>query len=242
MTFFAARTNKKPSTNRGFTIIEMIVVISIFAIMAGLVLFRYRDYESELNLEATAQDIALAIQQAQNYAVSGRYPTLTLLQQQTPNLIPTDWRPSYGVYFDAAYPKQFAFFFDALSVQPGDTGYLSLGTAGRGYLTDPSPFGIGSCASAGMECINTTTITNDVSISMICTGDASNCIPANASTNMSIVFTRPFPNASTVVAMPGGTGNVINNDVRIRLTSDNTGKIRDVVITPLGQIRVEAIN
>ena len=66
-------------------------MITIFGILAGLVLFRYRDYQAAIDLENTAQDIALEIQKAENDAIAGLYPPLnTQYNQVAP---PAGWRP-----------------------------------------------------------------------------------------------------------------------------------------------------
>ena len=87
--------NKKIKKNRGFTYVELIVVLSIFAIMTSLVIFNYGAFQAKVDVENYANDIALKIVQAQKDAMSGKQPTD--LQQQ-PTVSP--WKPSYGVFFD----------------------------------------------------------------------------------------------------------------------------------------------
>jgi prepilin-type N-terminal cleavage/methylation domain-containing protein len=230
--------------SRGFTIVEMIVVISIFAILAGMVLFRYNDYIAEINLENTAQDIALEIQQAENNAIDGQYPTLAT--GQTP--VPADWRPSYGVYFEVGgHPKQLEYYFDRESVQPGDPDYLELGAYGRGYLSDPAPFT--ACGVGSSECESIFTITDDVSIEYLCEGEMNQCGPGLAvGNNLALTFTRPFADLFAIQGAFGtsnddvGTNNILKSgDIRIRIKSSTTGKERDIVVSQLGQIHVETV-
>lgn len=234
---------QKKKTSRGFTIVEMVVVISIFGVLASLVLFRYKSFQSAINLENTTQDIALQVQQAQNYAVAGRYPSLA--QGQGAPL--ANWRPSYGVYFDtstAANTKKLAFFFDKQSQQPGDANFaLEGGPEGRGYFNDNPPFST-LCGAAQSECLNLITITDDTSIEKICQGLMSECTNNSQGnplgTNISLVFTRPFPERIAYV-LQSGTPIRVTNNIRIRVKSDTTGKSRDIVITPLGQIHIETV-
>jgi prepilin-type N-terminal cleavage/methylation domain-containing protein len=228
---------QKLSSNKqgGFTIIEMVVVIAIFGIMAGLVLFKYKDFNSAINLENTSQDIALQIQKAENDALAGRYPVTT-------HLPPAAWRTSYGVYFDTATPKQFVSFFDAASLQPSDPSYNAVTVNNRGYISGPMPITApGSCGNTSPECLNIFSITDDSSIQKICTGlTMVGCTGAvSPPGNISLVFTRPFSDLIAVSVSP--VPKAMLGDIRIRLKSDTTGKRRDIVVTQLGQIRIESV-
>lgn len=222
--------------NRGFTIIEMIVVISIFAIMAGLVLFRYREYQANINLENTTQDIALQIQKAETDAISGRYPALANGQS-----VPVNWKPSFGVYFDSATPKEFKYFFDYqsyLSDTPVALGAFSPDGALPGVRGVMDGGGL-TCGNTSTECTNVITITNDAQIQMICRGALATCAQ-NSYPNVSLVFTRPFPDRSAI-GVAGGVSVLTNQDMRIRVGSEASTRVRDIVITPLGQIRIEKV-
>ena len=81
--------NKK--NKRGFTIIEMLVVLAIFAIMSSIVIFQYPTFQAQIDLKNTATDVALQIVQAQKDAVNGKL--------NTTKSVSNPWTPSYGVYF-----------------------------------------------------------------------------------------------------------------------------------------------
>ncbi len=51
--------------NKGFTLIEFVVIISIFAIMAGVALVNFAGFKSNVGLNNLAHDIALTVRQAQ---------------------------------------------------------------------------------------------------------------------------------------------------------------------------------
>jgi prepilin-type N-terminal cleavage/methylation domain-containing protein len=98
---------KKNKYNRGITMIELIVVISIFLILTSITIFNYGQFRSSLSIQNLADDISLVIRKAQSYS--------TGVQQQG------EFSGSFGVHFTAddsdpghyyGYNKQFILFFD----------------------------------------------------------------------------------------------------------------------------------
>ena len=225
----------------GFTIVEMIVVMSIFAMMAGLVLFRYRDFGGGINLENTTQEIALEIQKAQNYAVSGRYPSLSTNPFQAPP--DANWRPSYGVYFSINSPKQFVFFFDANNGTADNLGQY--GDLGRGIF-DQASTGSGdglvnlTCATTNgiglvAECLDKITIASNETIYDLCHGATCGL------SNLSLVFTRPFPDRIAMYSSSYLSHQpVAIDDARVRVKGEALSGCRDIYITPLGQISIKS--
>lgn len=63
--------DKKIPLQGGFTLIEFVVVMIIFAIMSSVSLFNYNAYRNRIEYTNLAQDIALTIRQAQVYGLSG---------------------------------------------------------------------------------------------------------------------------------------------------------------------------
>lgn len=55
----------------GFSLIEFVVIISIFAVMAGIGLFNFRGFQTDVSLTNLAHDIALTIKRAQSEGTSG---------------------------------------------------------------------------------------------------------------------------------------------------------------------------
>lgn len=60
------------TTQKGFTLIEMITVVAIFTIMSSIVLFNYNKFRSDTILTNMAYEVALSIREAQIYGVSVR--------------------------------------------------------------------------------------------------------------------------------------------------------------------------
>ena len=154
--------NKK---NRGFTYVELIVVLSIFAIMSSIVIFNYGTFQAKVDVNNYANDIALKIVQAQKDALSGRSVSIGSTFQHN---------PSYGVHFDLTNNKSFSYFAD---------------------LDGSKYFDGSTCpGSIGQECLSQMNITKGNSISEIKYTSAFSLNGNYASAdinNVDITFTRP---------------------------------------------------
>ena len=138
--------------NKGMSYVELIVVLAIFATISSVVVFNYGAFQSKVDINNLASDIALQVVQAQKSSISGLLPTLTTV---------SPWKPSYGVYFNIATPKQFIYFVDLNNANGYDTG----------------------------EALNTINITKNNSISRI--DSYVGATPTQIITPLSIVFKRP---------------------------------------------------
>jgi prepilin-type N-terminal cleavage/methylation domain-containing protein len=63
-------TNYQLSTNQGFTLVEVIVVIAIFTVLTGVVFANYKGFTGGTVLSNAAYSVALSIRQAQVYGIS----------------------------------------------------------------------------------------------------------------------------------------------------------------------------
>ncbi len=106
--------NKQNNITKGFTLIELIVSIAIFAIMTSLLLSKYGNFNQGILLTNLAYDVALTIRNAQSYGLNVKS------SDRASNLF--DY--PYGVHFDANN-EVFTFFADVNSNgdynNPGDT-------------------------------------------------------------------------------------------------------------------------
>lgn len=93
----------------GMTYVEMIVVLSIFAIMTSIVLFNYGSFQSKVDIKNLASDMALRIVEAQKSSNSGLLPD-PLRQALIVN--PSTWKPAYGFYVSSSSNKSFIYFTD----------------------------------------------------------------------------------------------------------------------------------
>lgn len=95
----------KSDPRRGFTLAEMVVVLSIISIMAVIILGNRNQYTERLSLKSETYKTSLYIRQAQVNSLNVKGFT------KGPN--PTNFGASYGVHFDADYPNdEFKFFAD----------------------------------------------------------------------------------------------------------------------------------
>jgi prepilin-type N-terminal cleavage/methylation domain-containing protein len=91
---------RKSISAKGFSLIEMIVVIGIISLLSTVTLSNYKEVSSQISLENLVQQIALTIRQAQVYGISVVKGTGSVY-------------PSYGVHFDISTPTSFILFIDS---------------------------------------------------------------------------------------------------------------------------------
>ncbi len=89
--------------NRGFTLIEMIVVLAIIVIITGIVIFNVGTERQNSVLLRSAQKLSLDLRRAQNYALSSKsFKTLG---------VPCGW----GVHFNGMGSTSYIIFADMAS-------------------------------------------------------------------------------------------------------------------------------
>lgn len=142
--------------------IELIIVLSIFALMSSVVLYNHRGFQAKVDIKNLANDIALKIVEAQKSANFGSLPPSPQL-----GMIISGWKPSYGVHFDlSADNKRFI------------------------YFTDVNNNDVYEGSTCGGECLESITITKGNSISAIDVFYQGSSTGSSFS-NMTISFARP---------------------------------------------------
>ncbi len=85
----------------GFTLVELLVTISIFVVLTGVVLFNQNNFDNSVLLNNLAYDTALTIRQAQSYGVNTKESNIA------------GTFTSFGVYYDRlASNTNFVLFAD----------------------------------------------------------------------------------------------------------------------------------
>ena len=98
----------------GFTLVEMIVTVGIFAVITSVVFAGYRDFDGGIVLTNLAYEIAITIRQAQVYGLSVRDASGG----------PSPFNVRYGIHLPGLIPNAFILFADVND----DQTYTSLVT------------------------------------------------------------------------------------------------------------------
>lgn len=208
----------------GFTLVELLVVVAIFMVVSGLVIFNYSNFRSTVSLENLAQDIALTVRKAQVFALGVKGVNAQF--------------PGYGIHInlDSATTttttsvrgnsKSFIFFAD-IPLSPGTPGAVG----DKQYNMRSGIPCDGSSLGAGNECVDIVTITTPDEIRSICTS-ASTCYTSGS---LDIVFTRPNPEASICYIPSSGIASCSNSHVDIIVAAQD-GTTKSVTVWNTGQI------
>jgi len=202
---------------KGFTLLEMLVVLSISTIIIGIVLFNYRDADSSLIMRNLAYEVSLTIRQAQTYGLGVR---------------------DSGVgnnAFDVAYGVQFA--GSGAGADANDTFYLFADIynngANRARLCNQTDSDNPCTSQAAEEVLEALSLTRQITFSSIVgNSTTSNPVPLRSDQYLNITFKRPNPDAT--INLDGED----MNDVTITLIGPNGSKV-DVYVNTAGQISVQ---
>jgi len=174
-------SNNKKTTKSGYSLIELLVVMGIIFLLAGVTLINHNRFGREIDLENTAYNVALTIRQAQAFGINRRDSLSTGFEEPKP----------YGVYFKT----------NVLSPVPGisDESFMVFiddegGAFGTDNLFSKNSGSSSSCiANSSDECISIVTLTKGVYISELCAGDnEATCTEVD---ELHITFKRPNPDA-----------------------------------------------
>ena len=133
--------------NRGFTLIEVLVVVAILGILAAIVVPRIMDRPDEAKRTAAKVDIAGLVQALKLYRLdNGTYPTseqglVALVQRPTTNPVPGNWKQ--GGYLERL-PKD-PWGSDYQYLYPGVKGEIDVYSLG----SDQARGGEGNAADIG---------------------------------------------------------------------------------------------
>ncbi len=211
------KTNQK-----GFTFIEIVVVLGIFAVITSVVLFNFKDFSSGVSLQNLTQQIALQVSSMQRSALAGKQPFALAAPGFSTLMSPgqdrSAWVPSYGVCF-TTNPNKCRFS------QQGQTGAVNAFSL---FADDYNDYKFDNID----ERLDVIEITGGDYIYEVCVNEqtsTSNCVD-----EVIVVFERP--NASPKIMY--GNGWVSSaNDLTVKVRSPE-GLQREVVIWKSGQVEV----
>ncbi len=211
----------------GFTLVELLVTLSIFTILTGVVLFNQSKFNSTILLTDLAYDTALTVRQAQMYGINIKEFN-TGASGDTGNFVP------YGVHFATSSPKSFILFADltySSSTEGNDGRY------GKNTLATIDP----SICQIEKGCVSRYSIKRGNYIKQICeeeldvTQKACSTSPDTSKSSLDVVFKRPNPDAqirfndSTTVSSVGIATIILGNP---------DGNIRKVRVRSNGLIEI----
>jgi prepilin-type N-terminal cleavage/methylation domain-containing protein len=204
-------------TKKGFTLLEMLVVLSISTILVGVVIFNYRDADSSLIMRNLAFEVSLTIRQAQTYGLGVR-------DSQDEN---NAFDIAYGVQFlgpvDGVANDTFFLFADT-----NNTGTSQLRKCNQSVSGDP-------CTNLnGEEVLDSLSLTRQITFDRISGNPSSGTgeVELSQGEPLNITFKRPNPDAT--INLDGED----MNDVTLTLMGPNGSKI-DVYVNTAGQISVQ---
>lgn len=212
----------------GFTLIELMVVVGIFAFMSALILANYPRFNAQIILENTAHEVALEVRQAQSFGLGVRETSRG-----------SEEYPAYGVYIpeidgDSENKTKVYLYAD---------------------INNDQMYEGGTCVPGTGECIEVLTLRNHF-VAALC-GDMKtdhssvdvfrtmdDVIHFNTTyplycdkDSIDILFTRPNPDALPRSFIDAGS-ETVHNDIAI-VVSTPKGNVRTVVVWSTGQITVE---
>ncbi len=206
---------------KGFTILEMLMVLAIFTIITSVVMFQYGEFNSKTIMSNMAYEVALSIRQAQVYSLSVRGEAGA-----------TSFDNHYGVYINKEMSdKEIAFFIDRMAAN-GDEPDGICSSDGATCLT---------CIEGG-ECLEKITLTRDITIDSLCVDvgiepiDEDGVCLGESVDDLTVTFERPNPNSVIYVdgALQTGSSAAI-------ILKTNFGNKSAILVRPSGQISVQAI-
>lgn len=207
------RSHKNIDHAAGFSIIELIVTLSIFVVISSVLLFNYNSFNKRITLDMLAHQIGQWVRDAQVSAMSVKRARAD-----------TGKFPGYGLHFDMTKPDRFVYFADVNGNKRYDTG---------GVCGDPTS----ECEREVkiLQGNKLYALCGDVPSGAISTTE---CIsPLGASLRFDILFLRPDPDAKIYGDLNGASFPTPYSRAEIIVTSP-TDYRRTIVVWTTGQISV----
>ena len=208
---------------RGFTLIEMLVVLAIIVVISAIVFTGENNFNRSFFITNTVYDVALTLRQAQTYGLSSQAYGATQ-------------NAGYGIYISNESPSTYVMFADVGGSDPPDN--CDTGTAGTPTAKP------GNCLYDGAgEQVQSFTLGNGFAITNFCIVPASgsaNCYtPADDPTQaLSMVFSRP--NEDAIINTVSGSGSATVATSACFTISDSVGDSRYVSVAQSGRVAIAA--
>ncbi|OHA84428.1 MAG: hypothetical protein A2937_01690 [Candidatus Yonathbacteria bacterium RIFCSPLOWO2_01_FULL_47_33b] len=189
--------------------VELLVTIGIFTILTGIVLAKYRTFNTNAEFANASEDVVLALRQAQVYGVGTKRDTAMACGTGT------NFECAYGVHFAASTPNQIIIFADR------DNNGL------YGPMLGEEIEVISWNSSISLTGIKCGLVTDD------CVGDVF------TGAVMDVTFRRPSPDAYIFDLATHDVLSAGFKTGWITLSDANTSRISTITISAAGQISVQ---
>lgn len=208
----------RSSSEGGFSLIELIVAISILLLLSTALLLNYNSMNTRLTLDTLAHQTAQWVRATQVLAMSVKQTT------------GANKFPGYGLHFDRATPGQFVFFAD-----------FSDGAGGLPNKRYDPPSGAEKCGDPGVECQEVIKLQRGNKITKLCTvGTVSaavvDCGAYYYASMLDFVFTRPDPDANIIARDASAFSTASFGRITVAAPS---GYARTVEVWTTGQVSVQ---
>lgn len=215
---------RPPLKPRGFTLVEMLVVLGIIVVITAVVITGQSSYNQTLLLTDTTYTVAFSIRQAQSYGLASR------------NVQGVGTNVGYGLRFSTNFPNQYFFFADTSNALLPIPVACEVGTPGT---PEAKP---GNCRydGTGDNLIQTYSFSRGYTIGKFCGKNGSSarvCSTTDALQNLNIVFMRPNPIAIITGTRPGATS-VPFTCAEIYVNAPTGGAERTIRVSSLGEISI----
>lgn len=223
-------TSLKPRTLRatlvrGFSLVEMMVVLAIITIITTVTLLGHSNFDRSLLITDAAYSMALSVREMQTFGLSSR--TYGGVQDA-----------GYGLHVSAATPASYTLFADTNAT--GSGAYCPSGAAGTPEEK------AGNCIyTAGSDgVVQSYTLTRGFRISNFCgkdTGGVRRCSNDGYLTSLSLVFRRPDTDSILNAQRSSPSGSWIRlTSAEVYLSTGDGASTRAICISSVGQISVSS--
>ncbi len=216
-------------TCRGFTLVEMLVVLGIITVVTTITLLGHSNFDRTMLLTDAAYTVALSAREMQTYGLSSRINS-------------TFTNIGYGLYVNASVPNSYTTYADTQRI-------TSVPHCPSGTDVNSPEYKRGNClfesTSPADIIVQTYSFSRGFRISRFCGRFGANTYCSNDASNplttLDVVFMRP--NTDAIVSGRRSTGAPIElTSAQIYLSTANGSATRGICITQIGQISVSEGN
>ena len=207
------------NSQAGLSIVEMIVVVAIFAVVASVLFFNFSDFNTNVSIRNLSQEVALMVRKSQLYATGVHNLDGVSASSKT--------YQAYGISFSAktsggtyeATSKRFVLFADTVSSGVNNRRYTASSSCGNPTTSN--------------ECVEAFGITTGDRISSLCTD-----LGCSSTNTVNVVFRRPSPDAEICIDTGSGNCTALRSFLKVVIRSAR-GQERSVTIWNTGQISTQ---